>query len=273
MKNKVNGSVTGRSRAWIVLSCVCSLFLATSNAAKVEITLRTGWETNFYNALGSVVVTILFDLWCCIDNSRKGGSFWVDQNIVVNGKLKTNHLLLMVIFCCCHFGILNMIFFTLYYAGRSSANVGVITSIWCIVSFVMGVADYFLFGIRLKTNQLVGMGLVSVSIVLLGVKDILEPTGTISIKHIEVTVPVYIPVILAICSTFIFTSSGMMGKHMVQEKHGFQSTTISFTAILIINLLILIVAVVYWAKNGFDLRCMWLGIISGGAEAIGKVMG
>jgi len=54
---------------------------------------KVGYIAVLYNASGTVIACIIFDLKAAWTNYKKTGVFWNDQNIIKNGKLSLRNLL------------------------------------------------------------------------------------------------------------------------------------------------------------------------------------
>lgn len=107
----------------------------------------------------------------CFRNSRKAdGKFWMNQNLIVGGKLKCVNLLGFAVFCLLYFCIQNMAFLTMWFASLAQINVGVITVIWSINPLYLAAVDYFLFKTRLQCFHFIGTLMIVTCTVLLALK-------------------------------------------------------------------------------------------------------
>jgi len=68
--------------------------------------------------------------------------------------------------------ILIMVMFTIYTSVLADVKVGLITSIWSIGPFLASLTDYLVFGLKLKTNEYIGIVLIVFSICVLSFKPI-----------------------------------------------------------------------------------------------------
>jgi len=62
--------------------------------------------------------------------------------------------------------------FTIYTSVLADVKVGLITSIWSIGPFLASLTDYLVFGLKLKTNEYIGIVLIVFSICVLSFKPI-----------------------------------------------------------------------------------------------------
>jgi len=111
-----------------------------------------------------------------------------------------------------------MVLFTLYFSVKADLNPGIATSIWSVVPFYMSVADYFAFGVKLKRNHIVGITLIMLTVILVGLRDVINPKevkiGEISTAAPEPTVSIIVPVIFGLIAPISFTVSAIFGKHL-----------------------------------------------------------
>ena len=68
-----------------------------------------------------------------------------------------------------------MTYFTVLFAGYAQINAGIITSIWCVNPFFVATADYCIYGTRLKATQFAGISFIVVCVLLLSLKDVIDP--------------------------------------------------------------------------------------------------
>ena len=136
------------------------------------------------------------------------------------------------------------------------------TSVWCINPFFIAVADFFINRTKMKYSQFGGLGLIAAGILLLTISDVLSKQnqqGKHEVQIISKTffygdhkfgyVPISIPLLFALCTPFFFSMEGMLGKHITQERVGFNIITAMMNVIMTINSLILLGGVIYWATH------------------------
>ena len=63
----------------------------------------------------------------------------------------------------------------------------------------------------------------------------------------------------------------MLAKNLTSERVGFDPTTLTFSTLISVNLLIVIVAIPYWVKHGFVQKFFWLGFVGNFVDSVGLV--
>ena len=63
--------------------------------------------------------------------------------------------------------VMNCSWITIWFALMANINAGVITVIWSVTPLGVAIAEYFIFGQRLKRNYQVGMALIIICVVAL----------------------------------------------------------------------------------------------------------
>ena len=66
-----------------------------------------------------------------------------------------------------------MAFLTMYFAGLSNVNTGVIITIWSVNPLFMAICDYFIFDVKLKYYHLIGTVCIVICIVVLSLTDVI----------------------------------------------------------------------------------------------------
>ena len=257
---------------WIALSFTASLLFCMSNFLKAFLSSEVGYLAVLYNSTGTVIVCLIFNISEATQNYKKKGVFWNDQNLIKEGKLSIRNMLGFLSYCCFQVIILNMVMFTIYFSVLADVNTGIITSIWSVTPFFMSLADYLFFGVTLKYNHIIGITLIVVCILLLSLRNVIIPAEleeTTSQSLINQPVSILIPLAFAICTPICFTLSATLGKHLSQERTGFNVTNLSFNAQLFVNFIVLIIAIFYWS-NEFSAKLFWIGIASGFCESLAK---
>lgn len=75
---------------------------------------------------------------------------------------------------------MNLVFLTMYFANRSTINVGVIITIWSINPFMTAVADYYINNEKLYYHHMIGLVCMVLCSVAICLKDFVEPdTGVL----------------------------------------------------------------------------------------------
>jgi len=175
---------------------------------------KVGYESVLYNATGTVIACLAFDLKEAFKSYKSNGVFWVNQNLINNGKLSTRNLLGFIIMCLLQVIVLNMVLFTLYFSLRAEVNSGISTCIWSVTPFFMSFADYLMFGNKLGKHQIAGITLITCSIILLSLRDVINPPseeiGSQTINPFKVSI--IVPLIFAILTPLSFTGSAIYVK-------------------------------------------------------------
>lgn len=68
-----------------------------------------------------------------------------------------------------------------------------------------------------------------------------------------------------------FTSNGVLTKHLTSEKVGFNPSRISFSAYLLVNLIVLVFAIPYWVKIEYSSYLFWVGFAGSIINTLGIV--
>ena len=87
-------------------------------------------------------------------------------------------------------------------------------------------------------------------------------------------VPSFVPVLFGIFTPFSFMASGLFTNHLVGEdgiKHRFETNQLQYSAMFIVNLLVLILSIVYWVNEIFNQYLFWVGFIGSLINIIGQV--
>ena len=135
----------------------------------------------------------------------------------------------------------------------------------------MSFADYLIFGNKLKSHQIAGITFISISIVLLSLRDVINPPHEqINTQANYYKVSIMVPLLFAILTPISFTGSAIYGKSLAQPRIGFEPTNLAFNCQLIVNLVILIVGVYYWTNVSFNPYIFVIGLASGLFESLGK---
>ena len=103
----------------------------------------------WYVQIAGVIVGILFHLTHSFKNYSKGGTFWHNQNLIINGKLSWLNVFRVTLFCLVLFMCQNMAYLTIWAAEQAQMNVGVVTCIWTVDPIVTTVYDFVVYGQRL----------------------------------------------------------------------------------------------------------------------------
>ena len=85
-------------------------------------------------------------------------------------------------------------------------------------------------------------------------------------------IPAWVPVLFGILTPIGISTQNMLAKHLAGPNIRFNPTTLSFSAYLLVNTIVMICAIVYWVKtNSFDQRLFWLGLAGSIINTLGIV--
>ena len=128
---------------WVLLTFIAAVLFASCNAALTEITNAVGFpHCLFYFAAGSIVSAIIYNIREAAITYQNGGSFWSDQNIIINGRVNCRHLYSFIIFMMLYVIQQFLVMGSLYYAGRARMNAGIITVIWNMNPLMIALLDF-----------------------------------------------------------------------------------------------------------------------------------
>jgi drug/metabolite transporter (DMT)-like permease len=152
----------------------------------------------------------------------------------------------------------------------------------------MAVADYLIYGQKLKWFHLIGTISIVVCTVMLSLANILDPKKADN-THPEVIavpkkgpLPSWIPVVFGVLTPVFFTTNGILTKHLTgTRKEGepaltekekmklFEPSNIAFSAYIVVNIVILIAAIPYWVLVHFSLKLYLLGLVGAIVNTLG----
>jgi drug/metabolite transporter (DMT)-like permease len=128
-----------------------------------EITLYSGPFAAFYMASGGIFAGFVYNIY----QFFKTGKPWINQNIIVDGKLKSNNLLGFVMNCFVYLLVNNMVFVTIYFTNLAGINVGIIYTLFCVFPVYTALADYWMFKTKLEYNHYTGLTCIVVNSLLI----------------------------------------------------------------------------------------------------------
>lgn len=272
-----------KSKKWILYAVSATICFTACNTAISEITARSGPLCILYFSLGSLVSGAGYNLIHCFKNWRQeGGTFWLNQNIIVDNKFKCVNFLAFILFSMIYFLIQNMAFLTMWFADLAQVNVGLITVIWAINPLYMAAVDYFLFNTSLKLYHFIGTVLIVSCTILLSLKPMIIPddqTVKPKIKNSEAPkilndgelLPIWMPVLFGLLTPVTFCSNGVILRYLTSPDMSmkFNGTTLSMSAIFAVNLIVLIFAIVFWSTHQFSIDLFWIGLVGSIINTIG----
>ena len=86
--------------------------------------------------------------------------------------------------------------------------------------------------------------------------------------------PAIVPVIFGVITPIAFTLNGILTKHLTIPgglEHKFEATSLAFSAYLIVNLIVLIVAIWFWSAYIFSSYLFWVGLVGSFINTLGMV--
>jgi len=122
----------------------------------------------FYYSFGPLVVSsayLVYKAW--MNYVYFTGTFWVDLNLMKDGKIIKKNLYGFVLMSCFCFIIQNLLIITVWTARLADINVGVVSIIWSLTPLMVACMEYFMMGTKLRYYYFVGMILMLISAVLL----------------------------------------------------------------------------------------------------------
>ena len=124
----------------------------------------------------------------------------------------------------------------------------------------MSIADFLINGEKLKYNHYIGIVCIIYASLVISLISTTKEEISLIANEKEI-LPKWIPVVFAILTPLNFTANGMLTKHLMGEKVGFNTNRIMSSVYLIVNFLILMVAIPYWYYVEFHPDLFYLGLI------------
>lgn len=80
----------------------------------------------------------------------------------------------------------------------------------------------------------------------------------------------WVPVLLGVMTPVCFAMRGIIIRKLSDEKYGicFNISDASMTVYFLVNVVILILAIVYWVRVRFDKDMFWLGIVASMVDTV-----
>ena len=217
------------------MSFYATICFTSANCAMSEITNQAGLECILYYASGGLLAGAGYHIIAaCRDRA------WTNQNVVIDGRLSKMNLFRYLMNCLVYFSVITLCQVTMFFANRSSINVGVIITIWSINPFFNSIADYYFYNEKMVYYHFIGL----VSILLCSIAICMKDFTSTEVKIAEY--PSWIPVMFGLVAPLSFSAFAMLTKNLTSERVGFNATILSFSSQFSINLLLIIVAVIYW---------------------------
>ena len=96
-------SPRSESKTWILWSLASALSFTIDNALISDITANVGPLYLFYMCTGNALASATYLITSSCKNKKENGTFWLNQNIVIDGKIKPSHLLGFLTYCLIYF--------------------------------------------------------------------------------------------------------------------------------------------------------------------------
>lgn len=162
----------------------------------------------------------------------------------------------------------------MYFANTAGVNVGVITTIWSVNPLFMAVADYLIYGQRLQYFHIIGLIAIVACTICISLSSVVgaQPAplqANMVADHLKD--PIWIPIVFGILTPVTFTVNGILTKHLTGDKMKFNPSTISFSAYLLVNIIVLLCAIPYWQAIPFSQYLFWIGLVGSVINTLGIV--
>lgn len=79
-------------------------------------------------------------------------------------------------------------------------------------------------------------------------------------QAIAPTSPTWVPALFGLVTPMTFCSNGILTKHLTSDKVGFNPSRLSFNIYFLVNLVIMIIAIIYWQNYPFNKQLFYLGL-------------
>lgn len=194
-------------------------------------------------------------------NKSSGSSF--NYNIKQQGFYDKQALTAFITFTVVYLFQQFLAMMTFYYAELAGINAGVISTVWSANPFFLAVLDYVIYKQKLTKFHIIGMVLLMLCAIFVSLASVIEPEpvfveniGTQSVVKISAG----LPILFAILSPITFATSSMLIKYMANVK-AMPVSLVSFTSFTIVNTLLMIAGIIYWATTDFNQGVFWIGLV------------
>ena len=92
-----------KTRKWIGFAFLTAILFTSCNQLINKCTEEVGINALFYFSPGCIFASLVFNIIEFTRHYRQTGKLWVDQNIIVNGRLIPRNLLAFTCYCCLYF--------------------------------------------------------------------------------------------------------------------------------------------------------------------------
>lgn len=158
------------------------------------------------------------------------------------------------------------------FAAKAHINAGVIITIWSVNPLFMAICDKIFFNQSLRYFHFLGMFSIVICTIVISLSGMVNSKTTdASVVGLAPSIPTWVPVIFGIITPMTFCSNGILTKHLTQPRIGFNPSRMSFNVYFIVNILVLIYAIPYWAVNPFQPTLFVWGLIGSIINTLGIV--
>ena len=144
------------------------------------------------------------------------------------------------------------------------------TIIWRFNTIFAAIADFFIFGQKLKYYHILGLVGMTACTVLLGVDKASEQK---SAKNGLQPLPLWMPLLTGFMVPVSMAANAMLNKHLNSPRVGFNPSKLTFTTIGFQNVIILAIGAILWSNGTliFDREKFYVGMLSSCILSIGIV--
>lgn len=177
------GSKKSLCEPWILFSFSAAICFTACNESITMITTAVGPLCIFYFISGNIIAGLIYFFNKSCQNYQSGGSFWNNQNVIVDGKLKIRNLCGYLAYCAVYLCIQNMAMLTMYCAKLAQINVGVIITIWSINPLFMALLDYLFFGQKLQYYHVIGTVAIVICTVVISLSGVIIKNDDVDVEE------------------------------------------------------------------------------------------
>ena len=139
-----------------------------------------------------------------------------------------------------------MCLISLYFANGAGVNVGLITTIWVLSIIFTSLADYWMYGEKLKYHHYIGLISIFFCGLFIGMQGMVNDAHALKDPSLKTKFPIWIAILFGVLTPISYCAIAMVSKYLTSPKVGFDEVTISFSTYFITNFIILIGGIPYW---------------------------
>ncbi|CDW90529.1 UNKNOWN [Stylonychia lemnae] len=202
----------------------------------------------FLNQMANLTFFLSFQSISAIINKKRNGSFWLKQTSCYydeEGKYDWRVLTIVTGRSISQIVSITLLYFTLEASLKSGVNNSIILSIYGAASIFTAIAFYFIFNEKLGVRHIVGIMLMTFSLILIasGKYQVNEQVQLRTGITEETKLSVFVPIVLAILNCFAFVAGSYYSRQMKTTKLSIFQYTADSAAF--ISILFSILALVY----------------------------